>query len=147
MLKKSLLGLLLFFYTCCIFAATISAESVAKATASWATALSARDPQKITLLYDNKAYLYATYQNMIDNQKGIENYFKKLMQHQNLAVTFNKENIRLYGETAINSGLYTFSYDENGKHVAIPARFTFVYTLTPTGWMIVEHHSSVLPDS
>jgi hypothetical protein len=34
---------------------------------------------------------------------------------------------------------------QNGKTVQNPARFTFVYQLREGKWMIVTHHSSVLP--
>lgn len=145
-MNRIFIALIIFLYTSISFAMTSQKQSVMQAGNAWAAAINARNAQQITALYDPHAYLYATFQNLLDNQQAIYKYFKKLVAHQNLKVKFIKEHIRLYGETAINSGLYDFSYDENGKHVDVPARYTFVYAETPKGWMIVDHHSSVLPE-
>ena len=51
-----------------------------------------------------------------------------------------------HGETAINSGNYTFSELRDGKSVLTPARFTFVFHRREGKWMIVDHHSSRMPD-
>ena len=144
---KKLLVAFLIIFNVSIFAADFSPaqKRVWHAGQEWAQALAARNPVKITALYDKEAYLYATFQNMFDNREEILQYFNGLMKKPNLKVTFNRESIRVYGETAINSGLYTFSYTNNGKLVKVPARYTFVYTETPHGWLIVDHHSSILP--
>jgi uncharacterized protein (TIGR02246 family) len=144
MFKRYALFVVLFF---CVFAAFAqNSVQVEAATQQWATALSSNNPQKIADLYMPGAILYATFQNQLDTPEGIESYFVKLMKHKNLAVKFNKQTIRLFGETAINSGLYTFSYTEKGKQVNIPARYTFVFAHSTKGWEIVEHHSSLLPE-
>jgi hypothetical protein len=56
------------------------------------------------------------------------------------------EKIDLFGDAAVASGLYTFSYRMNGQLVELPARYTFVYRKTPHGWAIVHHHSSAPPE-
>lgn len=146
-MKKYILSIIFLFYSGFAFAITQSDPDIQKLSQQWANALSSRDPQKIAALYDKNAFLYATFTNKISRQDDLVSYFKKLMAHQGLAVQFNKQNIRRYKETAIDSGLYTFSYvDDNGKTVKVPARYTFVYSLEPQGWAIVDHHSSVLPE-
>jgi hypothetical protein len=47
---------------------------------------------------------------------------------------------------AINTGLYTFTLTENGVQQQVPARYTFVYRRTNGEWLIVNHHSSVVPE-
>jgi len=146
-MKRILASLFLAFYATSLFAAAVmTPEAIKEASHQWEEALASRKTEKIVDLYEKDAFLYATFENMIDTQAGLIDYFKKLMQHPELKVVFNTQNIRLYGEAAVNSGLYTFSYTENGKTVTIPARYTFVYTHRPTGWFIVDHHSSVLPE-
>lgn len=145
-MKRINIALILFLYTSLSFASTSQEQSVMQAGQLWANAVNSHNVQKITALYDRNAFLYATFQNMINDQQSMYNYFTKLASHRNLKVHFVEEHVRLYGDTAINSGLYDFSYDENGKHIDVPARYTLVYTLTPKGWMIVDHHSSVLPE-
>lgn len=146
MRKLFLLVMALFFFTVS-FAITPTQESVKEASNQWGLALKSRDAEKITNLYAKDAFLFATFTNMLDSREKILAYFKNLTQKSDLNVDFNQQNVRLYGNTAINSGLYTFSFtDAEGKSVKVPARYSFVYTLTPQGWLIVEHHSSVLPE-
>ena len=145
-MKRIFITLVLFLYSSLSFALSSQEQSVMQAGEAWANAINSHNVQQITALYDPHAFLYATFQNLISDQQGMNKYFKKLVSHQNLKVKFIKEHIRLYGETAINSGLYDFSYDENSKPIDVLARYTFVYTLTPKGWLIVDHHSSILPD-
>lgn len=121
-------------------------KSIEAITQQWASALSSNNPQEVANIYEPGAILYATFQNQLDTPDGIKGYFAKLMKHNDLAVKFTSKNIRMFGETALNSGLYTFSYMEKGKLIQIPARFTLVFTHSKEGWKIVEHHSSVLPE-
>lgn len=60
-------------------------------------------------------------------------------------VSFVDQLIRVYGETAINTGYYTFSYVKDGETKTIPARYRFVYVKGDKGWLIVDHHSSAVP--
>jgi len=146
--KKVFLFIGLLFCTFSLFAQ--NSVPIEVATQNWATALSSNNPKKIADLYEPGAILYATFQNQLDTPAGIQGYFTKLMKHKNLTVKFDKQNIRMFGETALNSGLYTFSYTEDQgkleKVVKIPARYTFVFAHEADGWKIVEHHSSVLPE-
>ncbi|CAN0468843.1 unnamed protein product, partial [Discosporangium mesarthrocarpum] len=69
-----------------------------------------------------------------------------------LSVTqYDPEAVVIYGDFAINAGSYTFAWeDENGVKIEKLARYTFVYEKdhnSPTGWIIVDHHSSLMPDS
>jgi len=149
MLKKYLLAFILTVFSLTAFASaptTANNEEIQKTMQSWADALSSGDPQKIVNLYDKNAFLYATFKNVLDTPEEKLAYFKGLMQHPNLKVTFKTKNIRTYHQIAISSGLYNFSYDNQGKKRTVPARYTFVYSHEPTGWLIVEHHSSVLPE-
>ena len=59
----------------------------------------------------------------------------------------NESIVRIFGDTAVNSGLYTFRYEKDGKVVNVPARFSFTYRKDGDKWKIVDHHSSVVPPS
>ena len=55
---------------------------------------------------------------------------------------------RVYGDTAIVSGAYTFSDVRDGVAGNIrPTRFTFVFRRDGDRWLIVDHHSSRVPES
>jgi hypothetical protein len=42
-------------------------------------------------------------------------------------VKFGDQLIRVYGNTAVNTGYYTFSYTKDGENKSIPARYSFTY--------------------
>lgn len=118
---------------------------VAKAGQTWQQAIVSRNAEKIAALYSSDAYLYPTFDNMIDDHAALLEYFQKITLNNDLKVVFNKQHIQVYGNIAINSGLYTFSYKQDGKVVIVPARYTFVYLHQGNAWLIIESHSSILP--
>jgi hypothetical protein len=62
-----------------------------------------------------------------------------------LKVAFGDHLIRVYGNTAVNTGYYTFSFVQNGENKTFPARYSFTYIKNGERWMIVDHHSSAMP--
>lgn len=141
--KQSVLFFILLFLSTSVFAMT---ESVQQATHRWGNALSSGNPHHIASLYDKNAFLYATFTNNLHGPDQITAYFTNLMKKKDLQVKFTEEHIRVFKDAAVNSGLYVFSFDDNGKIVKVPARYTFVFDKEPQGWVIVDHHSSVLPE-
>jgi uncharacterized protein (TIGR02246 family) len=122
-------------------------EDVAAAAARWAEAFAADTPDRIVALYDREAVLWGTLSpQRRDNPEAIRDYmvnaFKALPEHR---VSFGDHLIRVYGETAINTGYYTFTYKKDGESKSLPARYSFVYVKRNGQWMIVDHHSSAMP--
>jgi uncharacterized membrane protein YqiK len=113
----------------------------------WTEALAnGHDERPVTALYDKGATLFATLDpKPLETPGEIAAYFHKLTQNPELKATVQSEKIDLFGDAAVASGLYTFSYKKDGQLVELPARYTFVYRKTPHGWTIVRHHSSALP--
>jgi uncharacterized protein (TIGR02246 family) len=144
-MQKIISALILFFFSFGAFAMTPSETLIAKQTFIWKQALESGDASKPAALYAPQALLYPTFENQKDTQAGILGYFKKLSQHKDLKVVFNKEHTQVYGNVGINSGIYTFSYKKEDKKISVPARYTFVYVQQGDHWLIVNHHSSVLP--
>jgi hypothetical protein len=60
-------------------------------------------------------------------------------------VKFGDQLIRVFGDTAVNTGYYTFSYVKDGETKSIPARYSFTYVKDGNDWKIVDHHSSAVP--
>ena len=59
---------------------------------------------------------------------------------------FEDPNIRVYGgDTAVNTGYYTFSYEKDGATKSLPARYSFTLVKRDGEWQIVDHHSSAMP--
>jgi hypothetical protein len=115
----------------------------------WTEALTnGHDETPVTALYDKDATVLATFDpKPLETPAEIAAYFHKLTQNPELKATVQSEKIDLFGDAAVASGLYTFSFRKDGQRVELPARYTFVYRKTPHGWAIVRHHSSALPDT
>jgi uncharacterized protein (TIGR02246 family) len=52
----------------------------------------------------------------------------------------------LDADTAINTGVYRFTLTKDGKQQQVRARYTYVYELRDGKWLIVNHHSSAMPE-
>ena len=103
-------------------------EEVAAAAAKWAEAFSADTPDRILALYDREAVLWGTLSpKRRDDPEAIRDYmvnaFKALPGHK---VSFGDQLIRVYGDTAINTGYYTFTYVKDGESKSLPAGYSFV---------------------
>ncbi len=119
------------------------------AFSSWRKALGSGKAENVVNLYDKDAILLATLATkpLITQEQRTE-YFTKLTAKPKLSATVTEEHVRMLDEDdAVVSGLYTFSFEEDGKKVEIPARFSFVYEKENGKWMIVEHHSSKVPEA
>ena len=123
-----------------------ASEQVAAATAAWRTAYDSRDPGRITALYDPSAVLWGTAAKALaPTPAAVGEYFKNAANRPNARVTLGEQVIRVYGDTAVNTGYYTFSDLREGQPVARPARFTLVFRSTGERWLIIAHHSSLVP--
>ena len=122
-------------------------EDVAAATAKWAEVFTDDNPDPILALYDKEAVMWGTLSpTRRDDPAAIRDYFvkafKALPGHK---VTFADQLIRVYGNTAINTGYYTFSFVKDGEAKSLPARYSFVYVKRNGDWKIVDFHSSKMP--
>ncbi len=123
-------------------------EDVAAATAKWGEVLALGEPDPVLALYDDEtAVLWGTISpTRLDGKPGIRGYFERAYKAlPGLTVAFGDGNIRVLGDTAVNTGYYTFSFTKDGQPKSLPARYSFTYVKRPWGWMIVDHHSSAMP--
>jgi uncharacterized protein (TIGR02246 family) len=122
-------------------------EDVGAATQAWVDGMNSHNAERVVALYDPEAVLWGTRSSTIgDTPATVRDYFKVLQTvPSSYKVVLGEQRIRIYGDIAINTGTYTFSEDRDGKSVARPARFSFVYRNRDGRWMIVDHHSSAVP--
>ena len=122
-------------------------EDVATATMQWAQTLGQNDPDKIVLLYATDGVLWGTLSPTVrSNPAALRDYFVTAFKVlPGLKVTFGEQLIRVYGDTAVNTGYYTFSYVKDGEAKTLPARYSFTFVKDGGNWMIVDHHSSAMP--
>ena len=111
----------------------------------WNDALQTGDPDNVVACYAADAILLPTVSAKVrHNHDEIRDYFVHFLSRKPNGRII-EQNIRIYDNIAINSGLYTFSLMEDGGHTDSAARFTFVYRKYEDRWLIIEHHSSILP--
>ena len=122
-------------------------DDVAATAAKWATVFADNNPDTIVALYAPDGVLWGTLSPTVRADPGtVKAYFVAAFQALPKAtVKFGDQLIRVYGDTAINTGYYTFSYVKDGETKAIPARYSFTYVKDGENWRIVDHHSSAMP--
>ncbi len=103
-------------------------EDVAAASMKWAGALGENDPDQVLPFYAKDAVLWGTLSPTVRSNPAAL-----------------RELIRVYGGTAVNTGYYTFSFVRDGESKTLPARYSFTYVKQGKNWMIVDHHSSAMP--
>ena len=109
----------------------------------WNAALQSGDVRNVSALYDAEAILLPTMSNRVRHSHAeIEDYFGSFMARGPIG-ELNESNIRTYGDIAINSGVYTFTFKDDSH---LTGRFNFVYRWNGQTWKIIDHHSSQLPE-
>jgi len=122
-------------------------SEIVKLFDAWNKALQTLDPDKVVELYASNAILLPTVSNQVrHNHAEIKDYFVHFLRNRPKG-KIDEYNVRRYGDFASNSGLYTFTLSPpSGDPSVIKARYTFVYQWFGDRWLIVEHHSSRLPE-
>jgi uncharacterized protein (TIGR02246 family) len=131
-------------------ALTGEAATVDATTRQWiATVTSGKSTvvEDVLALYADDAILLATVSEQIrDTKAELRDYFEFFTALPHLSAKDYIPTIRVYDDIAINTGYYTFMYEsEPGKIKEVHARYTFTYHKVDGKWLIVEHHSSVVP--
>lgn len=127
----------------------LSTSQVEKLFDNWNTALQTRDPQKIILLYANSGVLLPTLSNIPrTNHKELEDYFSYFVK-KHPSGKMDDHVIRSGCNWATDTGLYTFTLygDYPNDKETVSARFSYTYEYIDGKWLIISHHSSLLPNS
>lgn len=122
-------------------------DDVAGAAKQWAEVFAQNDPDKILALYAKDGVLWGTLSPAVRSDvASMRAYFVAAFAALPKAkVSFGDQLIRVYGNTAVNTGSYTFSFTKDGETKSIPARYSFTYVKDGDTWRIVDHHSSAMP--
>jgi uncharacterized protein (TIGR02246 family) len=119
-------------------------DEVRAAGQKWIDSIGMGDPDLMLTLYADDAVLHGTGSPVVrEGHALIREYFAGLTAR--VVMNFvEPQHIRLYGDDiAINTGNYETKI---GDAAPIRLRYSFVYHKVGDQWLIVDHHSSRLPE-
>jgi len=129
-----------------VIAAESKTPEVASALVNWKAAVESGSLDKIMALYDKDVIMFSVFAvKPLETPQELKSYYEKVVQNPDIKVAVTESHPRQFGDVAVNSGLYTLSYSQDGETVSIPSRFSFTYVLKNGKWVIVDHHSSKIP--
>ncbi|WP_018864186.1 MULTISPECIES: SgcJ/EcaC family oxidoreductase [Thioalkalivibrio] len=112
---------------------------------AWNDALQTGDARRVTELYADDAVLLPTVSNVPrTNHAEIQDYFEHFLEKKPYG-TINTRNVKLGCNKLTDAGTYTFRVSDGNETQEVPARYTFVYENRDGKWLIVHHHSSMMP--
>jgi hypothetical protein len=121
-----------------------SEQEIASLFDRWNQSLLTGNPQKVVANYANRSILLPT----VSNQPRLtpaekEEYFIKFLESRPSG-KIDKRMVFLGCNSAVDAGLYTFTFGKTGAIVS--ARYTYTYEWDGSQWLITSHHSSAMPE-
>ncbi len=120
-----------------------SEQEIAALFDRWNQALQTGDPHKVVSNYAERSILLPTVSNtprLSPAEK--EDYFDHFMANHPSG-KIDMRFIELGCNTAVDAGLYTFTFAKTGAVVS--GRYSFTYRWDGKQWLITSHHSSAMP--
>lgn len=122
----------------------VSEKEIASLFDRWNASLQTGDPHKVVVNYAQKSVLLPTVSNvprLTPAEK--EDYFHHFLEDKPSG-KIDTRIIEIDCNTAIDSGLYTFTFAKTGA--VVKARYTYTYRWNGKQWLITSHHSSAMPE-
>jgi hypothetical protein len=123
-------------------AQAVEKPDAGEALVQWVEAMESGDAPRVVALYDKNAIFYSMIAvKPLKTQAERLAYYKKAVAEPDLSIDIDESDPKVMGDTATNSGLYTFHYTQEGEDVEIPGKFSFTYAFKNGKWLITEHRS------
>ncbi|OLL33130.1 DUF4440 domain-containing protein [Burkholderia sp. SRS-W-2-2016] len=121
-----------------------SNDEIAALFERWNQSLQTGDPQKVVANYAEHSILLPT----ISNKPRLtvadkEDYFHHFLRDRPSG-KIDFRYLELGCNSAVDAGLYTFTFARTGK--VVKARYTYTYRWDGVQWLITSHHSSMMPE-
>jgi uncharacterized protein (TIGR02246 family) len=124
-----------------------SQDEIAGLFDQWNAALATGNPGNVADLYAPNAVLLPTLSNQIrTNRAEIVDYFTHLLESKTRGRIDRAIITVIDPQAAINTGIYTVALTQDGQPQNLQARYTFAYQKQNGNWLIVNHHSSKMPE-
>lgn len=110
----------------------------------WNRSLQTGDPHQVVANYAERSVLLPT----VSNKPRVtaaekEDYFHHFLENRPVG-KIDWRMIEIDCNTAVDAGLYTFTFGKTGSQVK--ARYTYTYKWDGQQWLITSHHSSAMPE-
>ncbi len=121
-----------------------SEQEIAGLFDRWNRSLQTGDPHRVSANYAERSILLPT----LSNKPRVtvaerEDYFHHFLKDgPSGKIDFRR--IELGCNSAVDAGLYTFTFAKTGA--VVPARYTYTYRWDGSQWLITSHHSSAMPE-
>jgi len=124
--------------------APISEAQVVSLFERWNASLATGDPHQVSENYAPQSILLPT----LSNQPRFtveekEDYFAHFLQN-GPSGHIDRRFIRLGCNSAVDAGLYSFTFAKTGA--VVHARYSYTYEFIDGQWLISSHHSSAMPE-
>ncbi|MDY0162368.1 SgcJ/EcaC family oxidoreductase [Desulfobotulus sp.] len=122
-----------------------SPEEIAALFDRWNQALLSNDAKKVVANYDENAILLPTVSNKPRfTSEEREDYFHHFLE-KSPSGSIDLRHIEIACNTALDAGLYTFTFAKTGERVQ--GRYSYTYKWNGREWLITSHHSSLMPEA
>ena len=119
-------------------------DEVRAAARLWIEGISRGDADYMVSLYDKDAILHGTISPVLRQGPAlIREYFAATAANPPSMSFVEPMHIRVFGDTAVNTGNYVTRI---GTNEPLTLRYSFVYHKDGDTWLIVDHHSSRMPE-
>lgn len=122
----------------------VTEQDIASLFDRWNQSLQTSDPHQVVANYAERSTLLPTMSNkprLTPAEK--EDYFQHFLEDRPSGM-IDMRTIELGCNTAVDTGLYTFTFAETGAKVN--GRYTYTYRWNDSQWLITSHHSSMMPE-
>ncbi|QOV36737.1 SgcJ/EcaC family oxidoreductase [Streptomyces ferrugineus] len=126
-----------------------SEKQIAGLFDQWNASLRTGDPEKVADRYASDAVLLPTLSNKVRaDRAGIVDYFDHFLDNKPVGTKIETHINVLDANSAIDAGVYEFALTdpETGEKSTAKARYTYEYEKRDGEWLIVNHHSSKMPE-
>ena len=121
-----------------------SKKEIASLFDRWNNSLKSGDPDQVVKNYAKNSILLATLANKPRLTVAEKKSYFKFFLINKPSGKINYRKIEVSYDTAVDAGIYTFTFAKTGA--VVKARYTFTYRFNKNKWLITSHHSSRMPE-
>ena len=121
-------------------------DELTAAADEWVAAFSSHDIDRVMALYSKDAVLWGTNSTTLRAMpEDVRAFFQGAFKMPNVQVSYDTQTVRVFGNTGIVAGTYTFSISRGREADTRAARYSFTLVKDDGKWLIVNHNSSPMP--